>query len=182
MPEFEDLYASAPALELREQIAFGCRILHRLGVQPSHISARLPNAPYVVVKTRGGGGAAVTRDQVCLVDLDGRALAGSGEPPLELPLHLEIYRRRDDVASIGHTHQPAATTLLGTPESGRTDIPTYPFPDQIRTPEQGRDLARTLDRAAMVHLRDHGLAITGTSVDDVVARAVELEVWARGRS
>jgi ribulose-5-phosphate 4-epimerase/fuculose-1-phosphate aldolase len=151
-------------------------------VQPSHISARLPDTPYVVVKTRGGGGAGVTRDQVCLVDLDGRALAGGGEPPLELPLHLEIYRRRHDVTSVGHTHQPAATALLGSANSGRTDIPTYPFPDQIRTAEQGADLARTLDRAAMVHMRDHGLAITGTSIEDVVAQAVELETWARNRS
>jgi ribulose-5-phosphate 4-epimerase/fuculose-1-phosphate aldolase len=168
-------------LELREQIAFGCRVLHRLGVQPSHISARLPGTPYFVVKTRGGGGAGVTRDQTCLVDLDGRALAG-GEPPAELALHLEIYRRRDDVAAVGHTHQPAATAALGSANSGRTDIPTYPLSDQIRTPEQGSELARTLGRGTIVHMRDHGVAVAGTGIDDVVAQAVELEAWARSRS
>ena len=177
MSDPRELFESAPALQLREQIAFGCRVLFRLGVQPSHISARLPETPYVVVKTRGGGGANVTREQSCLVDLDGNALAG-GEPPAELPLHLEIYRARADVGAVGHTHQPVATAKLGA-ASNRTDIPTYPHSDQIKTPEQGAELARVLDRAAIVHLRDHGMAITGTSIDDVVAQAVELEAWAR---
>jgi ribulose-5-phosphate 4-epimerase/fuculose-1-phosphate aldolase len=167
------------ALGLREQIAFGCRVLHRLGVAPSHISARLPNSAYVVVKTRGGSPGGTTRDQVCVVNMDGKLVAGEGEPPAELPLHLEIYRVRADVDAIGHTHQPSATALIGTPDAARSDVPTYPYSDQIRTTEQGSALARALGAAAMVHLRDHGMAITGASVDEVVARAVELETWAR---
>lgn len=172
-----DAFDSPAARELREQIAFGCRVLHRLAVRPSHLSARLPGTPYVVCKTRGGGGSEVTAEQTCLVDLDGGALAG-GEPPAELALHLAIYRARPDVGAVGHTHQPLATAALATPH-GRNDVPTYPDSEQIRTREQGTAMAQALGPHPFVHLRDHGMAIAGASLDDVVARAVELETWAR---
>jgi L-fuculose-phosphate aldolase len=172
-----DAFDSPAARELRGQIAFGCRVLHRLDVRPSHLSARLPGTPYAVCKTRGGGGAEVTAEQTCLVDLDGRALAG-GEPPAELALHLAIYRARPDVAAVGHTHQPLATATLGAPHE-RDDVATHPDSEQIRTREQGTAMAHTLGGHPFVHLRDHGIAIAGASLDDVVARAVELEVWAR---
>jgi len=172
-----ELFASQPAIALRDRIASGCNAMNESGLRLSHLSARLPETPYVVVKTRGGGGGDVTRDQTCLVDLEGNVLAG-GEPPLELPLHLGIYRARADVTWVGHTHQPLATAALGKAHE-RTDVPTYPHPELVQTPEQGHALAQTLGSAAMVHILDHGMAVTGTSLDEVVARAVELEAWAK---
>jgi ribulose-5-phosphate 4-epimerase/fuculose-1-phosphate aldolase len=173
----DDVFGSAPALELRDTIASACRLLGRMGVQPSHLSARLPGTPYIVVKARGVS-PELNRDHMCLCDLDGNALAGR-ELPAEVPLHLEIYRARPDVHAIGHTHQPIATAILTKTASVRGDIPRYPSQEQISTTERGVELARVLGGAAMAHLHEHGMAIVGTSVDEVAARAAELELWAR---
>ena len=179
MSDAADVFGSAPAVELRDVIAFASRLLTRMGVRPSHLSARLPGTPYIVVKARGGA-PEMTRDHTCLCDLDGNTLAGR-ELPAEVPLHLEIYRARSDVHAIGHTHQPAATAVLTALPGEREDIPRYPSSEQIATTERGVELARILGGAPMAHLHDHGMAIVGTSIDEVAARAAELELWARLR-
>ena len=39
-----------------------------------------------------------------VVDYDGNVLEGDGQPPSELPIHLEILRARPDVQSVLHSH------------------------------------------------------------------------------
>lgn len=45
---------------------------------------------------------------IVLVDLDGNVLT-NGKPSSEVGMHLEIYRKRDDVNAIVHTHSPYVT-------------------------------------------------------------------------
>ena len=47
-------------------------------------------------------------EDIVLVDLDGNVLT-NGNPSSEVNMHLEIYRRRDDVNGIVHTHSPYVT-------------------------------------------------------------------------
>ena len=86
---------------------------------------------------------------------------------------------RPDVTAIGHTHQPVATKLLTATPGVRSDIPRYPSSEQISTTERGIELARILGSTSMAHMHDHGMAIVGTSIDEVAARAADLELWAR---
>ena len=52
----------------------------------------------------------VTPERVAVVDDAGDVIAG-GDPSSELPLHLAVYRRRDDVGGVAHTHSPYAATF-----------------------------------------------------------------------
>jgi L-fuculose-phosphate aldolase len=52
----------------------------------------------------------VVADQVAVVDLDGRQVAGELEPTSELELHLGVYRRYG-AGAIVHTHATIATAL-----------------------------------------------------------------------
>ena len=45
---------------------------------------------------------------IVLVDMDGNILT-KGKPSSEVNMHLEIYKKRDDVNAIVHTHSPYAT-------------------------------------------------------------------------
>ena len=47
-------------------------------------------------------------EDIVLVDFDGNSLT-KGKPSSEVNMHLEIYKRRDDVKGIVHTHSPYAT-------------------------------------------------------------------------
>jgi len=51
----------------------------------------------------------MTPDMMCITDLDGRKLQGDREPSSEMLMHLEVYRRRPDVAAVVHAHPPTAT-------------------------------------------------------------------------
>ena len=52
--------------------------------------------------------ADLKEEDIVLVDLDGNVLT-NGKPSSELFMHLEIYKKRDDVNGIVHTHSPYAT-------------------------------------------------------------------------
>ena len=64
-----------------------------------------------------------------VVDLDGHVLEGTGKASSESALHLEIYRKRDDIKAIIHAHPITATalTVAGIPW-------TWPVPK----PQKGR--------------------------------------------
>jgi L-fuculose-phosphate aldolase len=54
----------------------------------------------------------MTADDVAVVELaTGAHVDGLRPPSSELPMHLVLYRERDDVAAIVHTHSPLVTTL-----------------------------------------------------------------------
>jgi ribulose-5-phosphate 4-epimerase/fuculose-1-phosphate aldolase len=166
-------YESPLGRSIRESIALACRLMIDRELKPSHVSARVPGSDLILVRTRGGG---TTSDHVVLVDADGARIAGGGDPPIELPLHTEIYRRRPDVRAVLHTHQPQAVRLgdraAGDPTN---EIPVYPHSDQITTVERGRDVAQLLADGTAVHLWRHGMAFAGTSIEAVVDLAIALE-------
>lgn len=64
-------------------------------------------------------------DDLCIVDLTGQQLEGNKKSTSEIRLHLEIYRQRDDVRSVLHSHPPhvLAFAITGQP------IPTGVLPE-----------------------------------------------------
>ena len=64
-----------------------------------------------VIKPSGVGFAECTPSNLMVVDLDGNILEGDGNPSKDMPFHLAIYKVRDDVRGIQHTHSPWATSF-----------------------------------------------------------------------
>jgi ribulose-5-phosphate 4-epimerase/fuculose-1-phosphate aldolase len=167
------IYETPLGLTLREHIAAACRLMTERDLKPSHLSVRVPESELILVRARGGGS---TAGHVVLVDLDGVRLGGEHEPPLELPLHTEIYRRRADVGAVLHTHQPRAVRLGDRLRDDPANLtPLYPFSDQISTVERGRDVATLLGAGSTVHLWRHGMAFAGATIEEVVNLATALE-------
>ena len=180
---------------LREKIALGCRILAKLELVDylGHVSARVPGTDKVLIRARGaeqGNQLHMTYRQVSLVDIDAVKIGGEFQVPDETKLHTEIYRARPDVQAVVHTHQPLVT-IFGDlerpilPMQGvmasvvREEIPIYRSSRKVTTPEQGAALARALGERRIVHLQNHGVAIVGTSVEQVVIDAIWLEHQAK---
>jgi L-fuculose-phosphate aldolase len=96
-----------------EQILAAIRELSALGLLPTtsgNLSVRTA-ADRVVVTPSGVMYTRMSADDLAIVSLDGTRLAGRYRPSSETPMHLGVYRRRDDVGAVVHTHSRYATAL-----------------------------------------------------------------------
>lgn len=64
-------------------------------------------------------------DDICLVDMTGKQLAGRKNRSSEALLHLEIYKQRPDIKSVVHCHPPHATAFA----IAREPIPQCVLPE-----------------------------------------------------
>jgi len=117
----------------------------------------------------------MTPDDLCVVDLKGRQVAGTRPRTSEILLHLEVYRHDPDVRAVLHSHPPHATAFA----VARIDIPTGILPEaevflgvvpraEYETPG-GREFAATIrpfvGRANTVVLSNHGAVSWGPTLE-----------------
>lgn len=179
--------------ELRELVATSGRVLYQQGLVDylGHCSARVPGTDRVVIKPKHSpktrGMHSLRADDMVVIDLDGNLVEGTERPPAEVFIHTEIYRARDDVRAVVHTHQPTAT-LMGVMGaeilpvlhvqagllSGR-EIPIWPCPLLVTSPERGRHLAAALGDSNVGHLQGHGIVSLATDIETATVQAVMLE-------
>jgi HCOMODA/2-hydroxy-3-carboxy-muconic semialdehyde decarboxylase len=139
----------------------------------------------------------VKREDIVCYDLDGNAVSQTSERPyLERFIHSEIYRARPDVVAVVHSHSPSVipfaithkplkpvfhmSGFLGSGSAhfeireaaGNTDM-------LIRSPYLGEALAKSLGKHNCVLMRGHGSTVVGTSLEQVVYRAIYTENNAR---
>lgn len=103
--------AGTPVEEARQRIASAAQRLAAEGLvhgTAGNISERVENL--VAVTPTGADFAALTPEQVVVVDLDGDQVDGDLVPTSELALHLGIYQSYD-AGAVVHTHAPFATAL-----------------------------------------------------------------------
>ena len=151
-----------------------------------HVSTRIPGKDAFIIQTGSNSRAELTPETMLVVDYDGKVLEGEGQPPSELPIHIEILRARPDVQSVLHSHMELAiafTMMEGVkllPMRARASrwksgIPTDPDPSHIKTPEQGRALAKTLAHHHAALMRAHGLVLVAESTQALFIDAVHFK-------
>src|SRR3954451_4696252 len=64
-------------------------------------------------------------DDMCVVDLDGKQIAGKRKRTSEILLHLAIYKARPDVKAVVHSHPPHATAFA----IANVELPTCIHPE-----------------------------------------------------
>ncbi len=114
-------------------------------------------------------------DDIALIDMNGKQLAGRKKRSSEALLHLEIYRQREDVKSVVHCHPPHATAFAIAHEP----IPQCVLPEvevflgdvpitKYETPG-GQDFADTIipfvKRTNILILANHGTVSYGETVE-----------------
>ena len=172
--------------ELREKLILGNRILDQqeLVTPLGHISARIPNSDRIFI-TRAKSPGLVTVEDVLVVNLDGEVVEGEGITYSEIHMHTGIYKARDDVNAIAHTHSDYAVALT------IADIPFRPSMNQasqyigqaktwdrigtIPTSELGAQVAEFLGADNALLLKGHGAVIVGPTIELTTIRAIFLE-------
>ena len=148
-----------------------------------HASARRDAGSFYINAGASVRGSLTAADIVA-VDLDGRLVEGTAAPPLEFPLHAEIYRARPDVHAVLHTHPKWSTflTMVGTPfrpvfPQGTLlgEVPVLDSPLSVNSRAMGGEVAATLGRGPAALLKSHGAVIAGAGVVECFALAIYLE-------
>ena len=124
-------------------------------------------------------------DDILLVNLDGKVLEGKRNPSVETPFHTAIYKNRDDVNAIIHTHSQYALAVSSVVDSipvfldeifshigGELTVSRYALPG---SDELAENLLNVLGDKNAALLSNHGAVCCGKNLDEAfeVARVVE---------
>ena len=154
-----------------------------------NVSAREPGAGEVWITPSGVDYVTLTAADLVRVDLAGRTIAGALKPSSDTANHCAIYRIRDDVAAILHTHSTYATVFavlrrqvpallveaagyLGGPVRVLEYVPPA-------SSEPAERVARGLGADRAILLPNHGVIAVGESLKSAMAATVLVEQSAR---
>ncbi len=131
-------------------------------------------------------------ESICLVSLDGQVLEG-GKPSSEAPLHLAVYRAREDVAAVVHSHSKFSTVMASLCDT----LPAVTVPGcefwpvksaAFKLPgsdELAQAAVEALGSGSAAMLAHHGLICVGKSLDKAMKAAeyveenAEIAYWLR---
>lgn len=176
--------------QLKETLALACRILGTEGhddLNLGHLSVRTKDQTgLMVMKGRGLCLSEVRAQDLVTIDFDYQKVDGRRDAHGELPIHIEIYKKRRDVNCVVHTHPLYATAFSATgqtlrPVNNESVLFAKPLPyfdlvtDLVVTQELGKALAAKLGDAKAIFMKNHGIVVVGETIEQATVRAYLLE-------
>jgi len=76
-----------------------------------NISARIPGTDTFLIKPSGARMERLKPQELVLADFEGCKVSGTRDVSAETPMPAAIYRAREDVQAVVHTHAPTATAF-----------------------------------------------------------------------
>jgi L-fuculose-phosphate aldolase len=160
---------------MHEDVLAAAKEMLRLGLTggtSGNVSGRLADGT-VVITPSSVPYEEMTLDDLVVLDLDGTVVDGHRHASSERALHLEVYKRYDEIGSVIHTHPVHATMFA---------CARLPIPAQIDefaiyvggpvecaeyamsgTPELGVNAAAKLAQVGTTLLASHGMVTAGTT-------------------
>jgi L-fuculose-phosphate aldolase len=179
--------------ELKNRLEKAYKILHMEGLAEDtsrgHITLRTEDNK-IYIKPWGIGFEEVTAENLLCLDSEGKLLEGKGRVHSEIPIHVEIYRKRKDIFSVVHVH-PFHSILLSSIFNGSIKIvghngmhfvgrvPFYNSLDLIRSKEQAVELARVMGDKLYVLMKNHGIVTAGRTLEEAIILAIDFEKAAK---
>lgn len=154
-----------------------------------NISARFQNNDFDVIAISPTGSILneIENKDVVLVDLNGNYLT-KGKASSEILLHTNIYKKRDDINGIVHTHSPYATgfafsnrrlkRLEGFGEIKKPYIEEVPY-EKPGTKILADKTAEKIENEDCLLLKNHGVITTGANLKEAVYLAEFIEETAK---
>jgi len=168
--EFEDL---------RKQVVEAGLKMYRQGLTHGtcgNISCRIPGKEKILVTPSTVPYKEIKPKDILLVNFDGEAEEGGRNPSVETPFHLAIYKKRDDVGGIVHSHSVYALAVAASGKTvpvfldemfsdigGELTVSKYALPGSDELAEQVR--AKLEDKNAVL-LANHGAVCCGKTLED----------------
>ncbi|HSO97032.1 MAG TPA: class II aldolase/adducin family protein [Acidimicrobiia bacterium] len=177
------------ALTSQQALACAFRILARAGFSENlagHITWAEPPSDNLWVNPWGKWWSEVQASDVCLVSPDADVLSGPWDVTPAIHLHTELHRRRADARVVVHNHPYWATLLASIGELPRIIHQTACMYDgdlvfideydgEIDDPDLGQVLAERIGDASVALLANHGVIVTGPTLEHAIYRAASLD-------
>lgn len=177
----------------RESVLFHSKRMWEAGLvvaSAGNVSARVPGHNAIAITPTSISYDVMTADEVVIVSLDsGLPIESKVRPSGELPTHLAVYRNRQDVGAVVHTHAPYVSTLsvLRRPLppiidemmvyfGGTIEVADYAF---TGTDDLAANVVRALGDRAGVLLSNHGNLCVGSDLAQALHVALTMESTAR---
>ena len=158
---------------------------HLVAWTSGNVSARDPQTGLIVIKPSGVAYPDLKAGDMVVLDPQGRIVEGKFKPSSDTASHLYIYRHREDVFGVVHTHSRYATAFAaaGLPipcvltaiadEFGGA-IPCGAFA-LIGGEEIGKVVVETIGKSPAVLLKNHGVFTVGKTARAAAKAAVMTE-------
>lgn len=175
---------------LKEKLALACRVLGTHGhddLNLGHLSARSnEQKDAMIMKGRGLCLSEIQAEDLVTIDFNYNKIGGLRDSHGELPIHVEIYKKRPDVNCIVHSHPLYTTAFSSTkqvlrPVNNESVLFAKPLPyfdtvtDLVVTPALGEALADTLGEEKAVIMKNHGIVVVGETIEQAAVRSYLLE-------
>jgi len=188
--------APLPRLVEFERLVAANRVLANENVVDAfgHVSVRDPRDPNRFVMSRSRSPAYVEAADLMVFDLEGAPIdARDRRPYSERMIHAAVYAARPDVRSVVHHHAYSVLPFTITAAPLRPVvhaasviggiIPVWDIREHfgdtdmlVRTIEQGRSLATTLEANTCLLMRGHGAVVVGEDIPRAVLTSIYLQV------
>jgi L-ribulose-5-phosphate 4-epimerase len=154
-----------------------------------NVSGRDPATGLVVIKPSGLAYGDLTAENMVVLDLDGQVIEGELLPSVDTVTHLYVYKHRDDINGVVHTHStyacvfatlnkpiPATLTTCGL-VGGHVPLGGYYPP--LGDSKIGEEMLRVMGNSLGVVMKNHGVFAIGKTASVATRVAVEVEDMAK---
>lgn len=168
-----------------------CHLLYERNLvtaSDGNISVRI-SEEHILLTPSGRNKGMLQKEEILVLDGNGNTIQGEGRASKEYPMHMEIYRRRQDVKAVVHTHPVYATAFAlagkNLPDNyliesrmmlGRTALADYAAPG---TPALAAAAARYAEECNAILLRNHGALTLGKNLMDAFQKMEVMESIAK---
>jgi len=173
----------AEVWQARCDLAACFRMAARLGLHEgicNHFSAMVPGSDDLfLVNPFGWGFGEITASRLLICDLHGRVVAGSGVPEATaFHIHARLHLRLPRARAAFHTHMPNATALamLEGPPLAWAGQTALKFHGRLAVDKaygglaldsgEGDRIAAAIGDADVVFLKQHGVIVVGSGIDE----------------
>jgi L-fuculose-phosphate aldolase len=126
----------------------------------------------------------VKLEDIIIIDMQGNIIDGEGKPSSETFLHLGIYKKRNELNAVVHTHSPYAAAFSMTEKKlkrlegfGPINNPYIPSVKYSKpgSRELANDTAKVMSNEDGVILKNHGVVTAGVNIGEAVLLAQFIE-------
>ncbi len=173
---------------LKKEICKIARIIYEKNLivaTDGNISARTQDDCILITPS---GRRDVTIEDIVKIELEGTIKRNQLKPSSEYKMHIEVYKKRNDVHGIVHTHPPYATAFAVAGISlepiiaeavftnGKIPVTSYATPS---TEEVPRSISKLIESHNSLLLAHHGLLTVGKDLYEALNRAERAEFLAK---